>query len=227
LNSQAGDRYKYIEVNGFLRLPIREPRQRVQSSRDIMSTARDSQDSDSEEDEVEDSESDASDTIPLTSRQENLKALEAQLSTDPTSVNLWLLLLSHTTADISPDVKNAQKVRAEISLSVLSRALAAHPGNAQSQQLRLKYLNAGEEIWTAEGLNSEWEAALQIGSTELWIRWLDWRIRVALKGFDGIIEDAQRALAFLSREDEKGRLRAFWRITIALRDAGKVINLTY
>jgi hypothetical protein len=227
LNAQAGDRYKYIEVDGFLRLPTREPRQRVQSSRDIMSTARDSQGSDSEEDDVEDSESDTSDTIPLTSRQENLKALEAQLSTDPTSVHLWLLLLSHTTADISLDVKNAQKVRAEISLSVLSRALAAHPGNAQSTQLRLKYLNAGEEIWTAEALNSEWEAALQIGSTELWIRWLDWRIRAAPKGFNGMVEDAQRALAFLPREDEKGRLRVFWRITIALRDAGKVVNLTY
>ncbi|KAI0694871.1 NRDE-2, necessary for RNA interference-domain-containing protein [Cytidiella melzeri] len=216
------DRYKYVEVDGFLRLPSTGPKKTVQSNRDITTAARDSQESDSSSEDNGASDSDDSDTIHSTSRQETLKSLEAQLSIDPTSVRPWLSLLSHTLADIPPDTKNAQKARAEIALSVLSRALSAHPSNAQSQQLRLKYLSAGEDIWTLDVLNSEWEIALKIGSTDLWVQWLDWRIRAAPRGVEGVTEDARRVFASLPTHDENGRLRAFWRLAVALRDAGFV-----
>ncbi|KAI0348412.1 hypothetical protein BDW22DRAFT_1350623 [Trametopsis cervina] len=215
-----GDAYKYIEVDGFLRLPSRPSPRTPQTGRDISTVASALQESESESGEYEYEESDDSDTTHLTSRQATLRSLEAELSVDPTSIPTWLALLSHTLSSIPPETKNADKSRAEIALAVLSRALSAHPSNAQSQRLRLKYLNIGEAMWTAETLHSEWEKALKIGSPELWIQWLDWRIRAVPRGIEGVSEDARRVLAALSLENEDGRLRAFWRIAIALRDAG-------
>lgn len=213
------DKYKYAEVDGFLRLPNTGKHKIMPPTRDISAIALDSDASDSSLGE-EDVDSDDSDAAPLTSRQATLKALEDQLVDEPTSIATWLSLLSHTISTIPPDSKNAQKARSEIALSVLSRALAAHPDNARSQQLLFKYIHAGEYIWTEDALVTEWERALKSASTELWIQWIDWRVRLASRGVDGIVEDAQRVLASLHIDDENGRLRAFWRIAIAIRDAG-------
>ncbi|KAI0094968.1 NRDE-2, necessary for RNA interference-domain-containing protein [Irpex rosettiformis] len=222
LLSSAEDKYKYAEVDGFLRLPSGRSREAAHSGRDITVTAQDSQASESSSEEELSDDFDDSDTSSSTARQEALKSLEVQLSTDPTSVQTWILLLAHTLAGIPPDTKNAQKVRADVTLSVLARALSAHPSNAQSSELRLKYLSACEYTWTPEALNKEWETSLKFGTTELWIQWLDWRIRTATKGVVGISEDIQRVFKNLSRDDENGRLRAFWRVSIALRDSGFV-----
>lgn len=223
LIASSEDKYKYSEVDGFLRLPSSSSSKRkfAQSSRDITTISPDSEGSQSSSSDEEDVDSDDSDTIPLTSRQAILKSLEAQLLEDPTSILAWLSLLSYTVSSIPPESKNSQKARSEVALSVLSRALAVHPKNEKSQQLRLKYLYVGEEIWTEDALYAEWERALETPGTELWIQWLDWRIRVAPRGVEGVSDDAQRVFAGLPTDDYSGRIRAFWRIAIAFRDAGR------
>ena len=226
LLSSTEDKYKYVEVEGFLRVPSGHSRKTTRSSRDITTAAHDSQESESSSEEELSEDSDDSDASPLTAQQEALKSLESRLSSDSTSIQTWLSLLSHTLAGIPPDTKNAQKARAEVALSVLSRALSAHPSNGQSSELRLKYLSVGEDIWAPDALQKEWEVALKVGGTEIWIQWLDWRIRTAAKGVEGIMEDVQRLYRALSPDDENGRLRAFWRVAIALRDAGPYCFIT-
>lgn len=187
----------------------------------------DSEDSDSSSSEEEGVDSDDSDAARLTSLQATLKSLETHLCVEPNSIPTWLSLLSHTISTIPFDSKNAPKARSEVALSVLSRAFAAHPDNAKSEQLLLKYIHAGEGVWAEDALRAEWERALRPGSTELWIQWLDWRVRTALRNVESIVEDAQRVLAALGPNDENGRLRAFWRIAIAMRDAGEHARLLY
>lgn len=180
----------------------------------------DSEDSESDsanEDETSDEESDG---ITLDSRQTTLKDLEQRISSDPTFVPTWLNLLSTTLAGVPLYSKNASKARAELSLSVLSRAIAAHPSNKQSSTLRLKLLSAGEELWEDTKLAEEWESALQVGGIEMWITWLDWRLRSSRRGIDGLAEDVQRIYSALSKDHALERSRVLWRAVVALCDAG-------
>lgn len=111
-------------------------------------------------------------------------------------------------------------MRSEITLSVLSRALDAHPSNKTSKTLRLRYLRAGEELWNASKLEEEWEDALKTDDVDLWIEWLDWRVR-RVRSIENIVGDAQRVLfAFGRTNDEIGSLRVLWRVAVAFRDAG-------
>lgn len=49
--------------------------------------------------------------------------------------------------------------------------------------------------------------------------WLDWRIRRVERDLDGIVGSARRANAALGA-DEITKLRVFWRVAVAFRDAG-------
>lgn len=236
LITSTKDKYKYEEIDGFLRLSSGRPstfqpyRSIVQPNPDVNSDSG----SDSEEDSATVSNSDAdSDTTPLTALQQTLASLEAQLATTPASVSGWLSLLSHTLSTVPPTSKNAPAARAEISLAVLKRALAAHPHNTRNSRLRLRYLRAGEEVWHSSVLRSEWEEALRTGDPDLWMAWLDWRIGSAERGVEGVVEDARRALDSLSKQEVRGDearemalLRVFWRVAVAFRDAGFVERAT-
>jgi len=213
-------KYKYEEIDGFLRLPSRGGRQAEQAYREITLAARDS-DSGSDA-SSEGSSDDDSNITPLTSHQQNLKALEQQITSDSSSIPTWLSLLSRTLSTVPPTSKNAPKARSEISLSILSRALSSRPSNGTNKYLRLKYLKAGEEVWHESKLRAEWEDALKVGQVDIWMEWLEWRIRSAVGGINGVVEDAQRALRSLSdtEEGEMGRLRVIWRIAVALQNAG-------
>jgi NRDE-2, necessary for RNA interference len=170
----------------------------------------------------DDDGSEDDDTFTLTSQQETLKRLEQQLKEEPSSVDKWLLLLSHTLSSIPVMSKNASKARCEISISILARALAADPRNRISSVLRLKYIKAGEQVWHESKVRAEWEDVLQTTGIDLWMEWLEWRIRKADKGIEGIIEDATRVLR-ASHHDEQGeitRIRVFWRVAVALQNAG-------
>lgn len=167
---------------------------------------------------------DDDDAITLTSQQEALKSLEEELNAEPRSIDKWLLLLSHTLSSIAITSKNASKARSEISISILARALAADPQNRSSKLLRLKYMKAGEQIWHESKVRAEWEDALKTGGIDLWMEWLEWRIRKAEKGVDGIVEDAMRVIATFY-QDELGEIaciRVFWRVAVALQNAGTV-----
>ena len=156
----------------------------------------------------------------FTSHQQTLRALDQKLSSDPSSVPTWLSLLSQTLSTIPLSSRNASKARSEITLSILSRALSAHPQNAHSKELRLRYLRAGEATWHESKLRAEWEDALKVGGIDIWMEWLEFRIRKATGGISGIVEDAERALVALADDDETGRLRVFWRVAIVLQNAG-------
>lgn len=218
--------YKFDEIEGFLRLPSHHSQDRKddQSYRSIEPSRRndgDSEDSESSDGEGE-SSGDDSDTVPMGSLQATLKSLEEQLSRDPSSLSTWLSLLSHTLSTIPLASKNALKARTDITLSILSRALSAHTDNKKSRVLLLKYLKAGEEEWNENRLQSEWEDALKIGDTELWIEWLDWRIRRGENGMEGVVEDARRVLSAFGNAPnrEVHCMRVFWRVAVAFRDAG-------
>ena len=117
---------------------------------------------------------------------------------------------------------NAAKARGEVSISVLSRALSAHPANKRSKTLRLKLLRAGEELWSSEQLRNEWEDALNVNDVDIWMTWLDWRLRRTSNLTESIVADAQRAYQALARYgDDNGQVRVFWRAAVALREAGE------
>lgn len=160
---------------------------------------------------------DDDDRTVFSSNHEKMRSLEEQLSVDPSSVSTWFSLLSLSLSQVPAASKNSSKVRSEITLSILGRALPTLP-KGPSTRIRLLYLHAGEELWTSEKLGQEWEKALTAGDINLFLAWLDWRIRNGSRGVDGILEAATRVLA--SGASELERLRVFWRLTCALRQAG-------
>ncbi|KAF9015505.1 NRDE-2, necessary for RNA interference-domain-containing protein [Cyathus striatus] len=223
LHSDASTRYE--EVDGFIRLPSRRGRPNPEDSYRSITRGNDNSDSEqSSGDEKDDVSSDEeSGELVLTSLQETLKSLENDLSLEPSAVEKWLHLLTHSLSTIPVTSKNATKARSEISVSILSRALSAHPLNSSSKQLRLKYLKAGEEIWHESKLRAEWEDALKVGGVEIWMEWLEWRIRVGSEGVEGVVRDGTRAMeAFENDEEgETAKLRSFWRIAVAFQNAGR------
>lgn len=211
---------KYQETDGFIPLPSRRPRpvepedyRSIVASKDHVSEGDSS--SVSAVSDSDDNDDDHDTIFP--SNHEKMRSLEEHLSVDPSSVSTWLSLLSLSLSQVPSASKNSSKVRSEITLSILGRALPSLP-EGSSTRIRLLYLHAGEELWTSEKLGQEWEKALTTGDINIFLAWLDWRIRNGSRGVDGILEGATRVLA--SAESELERLRVFWRLTCALRQAG-------
>ncbi|OJA16132.1 hypothetical protein AZE42_00089 [Rhizopogon vesiculosus] len=213
-----GDSYRYEEVDGFLRLPSGRHHKAADDYRSI-TRQEDHLDSDSQSSASDDSSGDESGTLILTAHQLSLKALEQQLAADPSSVETWLLLLSHSLSNIPLTSKNAPKARAEVTLSILTRARAAHSHNRSSRILFLKYLRAGEEVWHESKTKAEWEEALKLGGIEVWMEWLEWRIRTTAGGIDTLVTDASRILTALASSEVDG-LRVLWRVAVAFQQAG-------
>lgn len=216
---------KYQDEDGFIRLPSRRGRPTAEESYRSITTAKDNEDSDSSA--AEDSKSDVSsedecDRPVLTAHQETLKRLEQELTAHPDSINTWMSLLQQTLSTIPITSKNATKARCEITSSILSRALSAAPQNATNKELRIAYLKAGEEVWHESKLRSEWQDALKLGGIEIQMEWLEWKIRKAENGIDGVVESAVRALESLGidEEEEIAKVRIFWRVATTIRDAG-------
>lgn len=221
----AVNSYRYEEVDGFLQLPSNRHRKAAEDYRSI-TRQEDHIDSDSQTSISDDSSGDESGT-PVVTAHESLKALEQQLSADPSSVQTWLLLLNNSLSNIPLSSKNAIKVRAEITLSILTRARAAHPLNQSSRNLFLKYLRAGEEVWHESKAKAEWEEALKLGGIEVWMEWLEWRIRTTAGGVDTLVTDATRVLNALghSENSEVDKLRVLWRVAVAFQQAGTKLLL--
>ena len=215
--ASAGSSHKYQEVDGFIPLPSRRPHPPQEDYRSIDP----SKDDDSENDSSSASDSsddDDQDGTVLPSYHEKMRSLEELLSKDLSSVSTWLSLLSHSLSQAPATSKNATKVRSEITLSVLDRAMPNLPKGPSSTRIQLLYLHAGEEVWTSDKLSQEWEKALTTGDINIYLSWLDWRIRSGTDGQDGTLEATIRVLSSATSELE--RLRVFWRWTYALRQAG-------
>ena len=202
-----------------------KPRQDDQAYREIELAKQDPDSDESDVSEESASSGDESDTTSLTSLQSTLKALEERLASNPTDISTWLSLLSHTLSTVPITSKNASRARAEISLSVLRRAMSTHPSNLRSKVLWLKYMKAGEEVWEPEKLGMEWEDAIKVDDIEIWMAWLDWRVRKTSNILQSIVEDVGRiSRALIPRGDEVGQLRVFWRAAVAVRDAGTCVR---
>lgn len=181
-----------------------------------------------------DSESEKSSSPELTSHQSAIKKLEQHLAEDPTSESKWLSLVNQSLSTIPITSRNATKARSEITVAILSRAFSAEPKNISSKLLRLRYMKAGEEIWQEVKLKEEWEETLKAGGTEIWMEWLEWRIRSCTKIVDDLVEDVLRVYAALDNDigeaQELSKLRVFWRLATVYRNAGlfelKLCDLT-
>ncbi|KAI0652187.1 DUF1740-domain-containing protein [Trametes meyenii] len=220
----ASSEDRYQEEDGFLRITTNRPRNDDQSYRDIELSKQYNRDSDESDDSAEsESSDDDSDTTPVTSLQATLKSLEERLSAKPDDISAWLSLLSYTLTTVPATSKNASKARAEITTSLLSRALEAHPDNSRSKILRLKYIRAGEELWQDGKLNAEWEKAVEVDDIEIWMAWLDWRVRSTNDALTSVAEDVSRVVRALTiRQDEIGQLRVLWRVAVVFREAGYI-----
>jgi NRDE-2, necessary for RNA interference len=213
---------KYQETDGFIPLPSRKSRLiKEDDYRSIgpvkgHDSASDSPSTSAESDSSDDDDEEGG--TKFSSYHEKMRSLEEQLSSNPTNASLWLSLLSHSLSQVSMASKNATKVRAEITISILGRSLCSLARGSSTTRIRLLYLHAGEELWTSDKLRQEWEVALAAGDINVFLAWLDWRIRSGSDGVDGILEAAIRVLACITSELE--RLRVFWRLTCALRQAG-------
>jgi len=185
---------RYEELDGFLRLPSRALHANEQSYRSIEKTNANS-DSESESDAGESDFGDSSEEdVTPSSHTATLRSINERLAADSRSISNWLSLLSHTLLTVPTTSKNATRARSEISISILARAIAVD-GNSHSYVLRLKYLQAGEEIWHESKLRAEWEDALRnVKGVEIWMEWFEWRIRKGTKGISAVVEDAKRAL---------------------------------
>jgi hypothetical protein len=198
---------KYEEHDGFLRLPSRSAHE--QSYRSIVNT---NGNSDSDSNSGSDVESSSEDESTPNSHQATLRSINEQLAADPGSISNWLLLLSHTLLNVP-----TTRAHSEISISILSRALAV---TDNSYVLRLKYLQAGEDLWHESKLRAEWEDALRkVNGAGIWMEWFEWRIRKNNTGIAAVVEDAKRAISALPREDV-GQMRIFWRLAVAFQNAG-------
>ncbi|KAG9314260.1 NRDE-2, necessary for RNA interference-domain-containing protein [Chiua virens] len=198
----SADNYKYKEVNGFLRLTSRSS----QNVDRVFLPGEASSDSELSVSDAEGESSDDDQAPTLTSHQLTIKTLGGK--SDSRSV-------------LSANM-NANKSRAEITLAILSRAREAHPSNLRSSALWLRYLRAGEELWDQRKLTTEWEDALKLGGINIWLEWLEWRIRTCVGGVDQVVRDATRSLKALgsSEDSELDELRIVWRVAVVFQEAG-------
>ena len=220
---------KYEENDGFIRIPSRKGKEKEQAYRSIEGNRDENSDSDSTSSSVGGSSGYDSDTVPFSAREEALRKLEQKVKDEPKSIKDWLLLLDHSLGETLTSSKNAALARADISVSILHRALSVCEENSRSVLLRLKYLRAAEALWyqQEDRLSKEWEMALDAtNSADLWLEWLDWSIRKGGGGFEDVIQHAIRVLSRIPihlSEDatDTTRLRIFWRTTECMKNAGR------
>ena len=168
------------------------------------------------------------DTITLSAREEALRRLEQEIKEQPSSTSAWLSLLQHSLSGVSSSRKDSGTTRPEITVSVLLRAMKAHPDNLQSPILRLKLLKAGEDIWDDSKMEAEWESALKaVKHPDVWMEWFDWRLRKCPQGVEGCVHDVHRVrksglVGLGDYEADVLNLRLFWRSAILFKQAGNV-----
>lgn len=219
----------YAEIDGFIRIPSRSgTNKNNEPYRSLSKVEADNNSDSSPPSESDDShDSDDKDTPVLSAHQESLKLLEHDLEANPRAVSKWLTLLDQTLSTIPLTSKNAMKARSEITVSIIARSFSADPQNKLDRHLRLTYLRAGEGIWHESKLRSEWEDALKVGGAEIQLEWLDWKIRSGNRGIDGVLAFAARALIGLGTGEEAdiGKVRIFWRVAVAIKNAGMLSYL--
>ncbi|KAK1228610.1 hypothetical protein PQX77_008204 [Marasmius sp. AFHP31] len=207
---------KYIEIDGFLRLPSeKDPDYREDT---------DSPESDSEIEgslRLPENDNPKPHLDSVNTDRATLRSLEQDIKANPSSVSSWLALVSRTVSGVDPNSKKATNARAEIAISILDRAFSAHPKNKDSKRLRLKYLRAGAEIWVESKIAEEWEDLLKQADADIWMEWLEWKISKT-SDLPGVFDYASRILGALGdrEDDDMGKVRVLWRVAVACHQAG-------
>ena len=121
---------------------------------------------------------------------------ERHLKTAPQDVDAWIAyskLRRPTQAPTSiSGIDHAKlpstRADAEVTLSILDRALSAHPSNMFSAPLHIAYLEAAEIIWPPDKVTDRWKNVIRelteggkalgyahVEMMPLWLGYLDWR----------------------------------------------------
>lgn len=121
-------------------------------------------------------------------------SFEQHLRSSPDDAAQWIeysklhLQLSPEAATSSAFVDTAKqptnRANAEVTLSILSRALEAHPANLSSPELHIAYLRAAELFWPPTKVTERWENVIrQLGENgaeeedlmRLYLGYIQWR----------------------------------------------------
>ena len=91
---------------------------------------------------------------------------------------------------VDPATLPQSRASAEVTLSILARALEAHPANFNSVPLHLAYIKAAESFWSPEKVTARWQNVLRelgekarttgdgrpaAGMMQIWLGYIDWR----------------------------------------------------
>ncbi|KAG9037742.1 hypothetical protein FS837_001394 [Tulasnella sp. UAMH 9824] len=186
----------------------------------------------------EDEEQDDEYTVPSDPTPTATSQLTSTVKSNPTSIESWLELVEHSVST-SPTPES----KADVALSIVQKALSAHPTNKFHPILLARYLRSGSLVWTSAKLEEEWNRALDGVSKEgraleetadLWMEWIGWRIKV--KGVEGSEEAAETVHSVTHREEERlrrrqqlpslaleaAKLRFLWRMCVGMAEAGYV-----
>ncbi|KAG8908209.1 hypothetical protein FRC01_007478, partial [Tulasnella sp. 417] len=133
--------------------------------------------------------------------------------------------------------------RADVALSIIQKALSAHPTNRFHPVLLARYLRSGSLLWSSAKLEEEWDRAINGVSrdgtaledtVDLWMEWVSWRLTV--KGVEGLEEAAEKLHSVTQHEEERlrrrqqplslalaaARPRFLWRLCVGMAEAGYV-----
>jgi hypothetical protein len=193
-------------------------------------TLKDDQISDSEDSRSHSSaSSDGELQLSLTADQETIKELENILSRSPDDETAWIKLWNISIKSVPKSMGRGSRAQAEISLSILRRAIDAHDSNRYSPRLRLLYIEHGAEIWSEDQIRVEWGNIMsELGDNRspvwkrgvIWMAWLEWKLFSSRTINEALVE-AKKALVALSDDVfEMLRVRICWRMAVFLREAG-------
>lgn len=212
------------EVDGFI--PVGKPRNTAPNTADppeyrslTLPKDTDTDSSDSDSGGIEDIDSDDEDTTDAYSAE--TARLARILQEDMSSVPAWLDVISHS-ASSNPTAQG----RADIWLTMLDRAMSAHPRNRQSDILRLRYLEAMRDTKASEEEEAAWEQALlEIQSENLWVEYISHRLeKHGPESLENAVIRIWRELSganFGTDRKHRTQLRVFWRAVTGLKEAGQ------
>jgi hypothetical protein len=244
---------RYIESKPF-RLLLEGPRQHIpvpatpipfqseiielsrsKKDRDPRDSYRSIAPKDAQANESEDSRSHSSSSseddvqLTLTADQEAIKELESMLSRSPDNETAWLKLWNISIKSLPKSIGRGSRARAEISLSILRRAIDGHDSSRYSPRLRLLYLEHGGEIWSEDQVRIEWGNIMsELGDDSsptwkrgvIWMAWLEWKLSSGRTINEALVEARKALVALTDDAFEMLRVRFCWRMAVFLREAG-------
>ncbi len=132
---------------------------------------------------------------------------------------------------INPAKPPQTRANAEVTLSILARALDAHEQNTASPRLHIAYVHAAETIWPPEKVTERWKNVLrelsgrrgrqvEEGIMAVWLGYIEWREgqgfgksadgREGLGGVEEVVDVYVGCLASLGNSKRSGKCDSLW-----------------